>query len=127
MLALRDWLYRSDEQARDTWCWLTSPSGPRASGKMLGRVLRVYQRAQTGSKVIVAFEPPVNPQDTWWPGQCPKKGTWVLVAAHLWQPPGTHSGHPVWWIDQVAGVWPGNLERRAARFERLQAQGPLGP
>jgi len=97
-----------------------------------GYVIRIYQRAATGSKVLVDFGDTVGVQDTWWPKTCPEVGSWVLVYVHLWLPPGTHSDEPVLWVDS----WESQLRKvalkRALRYqarldrERLRAGSKAG-
>ncbi len=112
---------RRDERAWRTWGELTTQR--RAPGQMVGQVSHVYQHAKRGSKAIVDFGPGLGRLDTWWPGSRPKLGQWVLVRAHRWTPPGTHSGTYVWWIDGVDGIWPADLRTRAERFAKRRVAG----
>jgi hypothetical protein len=87
-------------------------------GLISGRVVRTYQRARRGSKVVVDFGPPVGVQDTWWPRMAPPRGRFVFVEAHFWPGGGTHSGGPVIWIDRWDSTAPGDVLKRARRHER---------
>ncbi|MHB1773384.1 MAG: hypothetical protein ACYCST_16920 [Acidimicrobiales bacterium] len=119
------WLFRRsrrrDEGSWRTWRSMSAlpppPLRPWSNSLVFGQVVWVTQRARRGTKVNVHFVQ-IGMQDTWWPWQCPRKGTWVLVRAHLWVPPGTHSGRDVWWIDSTEGAWPRSLARQARRHER---------
>lgn len=96
---------------------------------MLGVVGRSYQRARRGTKVWVHFGSYHGQRDTWWEGRRPPaRGTYVVVVAHVWNPPGTHSGREVIWIDQVIDVlspwlvWRGR--RHARRLARRDSPDP---
>jgi len=99
--------------------------------RMAGRVVRIYQHARRGSKAVVDFGPVVGLQDTWWEHKRPPVGNWVIVQAHLWLPPGTHSEQQVFWIDQweswAAGDTPMRAQRHQRRMEKETAsQGATG-
>lgn len=85
---------------------------------MAGRVVRVYQRARRGSKVIVDFGPALGHQDTWWEFKQPPVGVWVVVHAHYWDSPETHSGEYVLWIDHWESWAPGDVQMRALRHQQ---------
>lgn len=89
---------------------------------MAGLVERIYQRARSGTKVIVDFGDQAGSWDTWWPNRVPLLNRWVLVKGRLWTPPGTHSGEPVIYIVAWLNEWPGDIVRRAQRHERRQAK-----
>lgn len=86
--------------------------------RMAGRVVRIYQRARRGSKAVVDFGPMVGLQDTWWEHKRPPVGSWVIVHAHLWLPPGTHSEQQVFWIDHWESWAEGDTPMRARRHQR---------
>jgi hypothetical protein len=86
--------------------------------RMAGRVVRIYQRARRGSKAVVDFGPVVGMQDTWWEAARPPVGHWVIVHAHLWLPPGTHSEEQVLWVDHWESWASGDVPMRARRHQR---------
>jgi hypothetical protein len=98
-------------------------------GWMAGQVVKVYQRARTGMKAVVDFRG-YGQLDTWWPARWYPPGTLVRVQAHKWMPPGTHSGQPVWWVDEIATLIPPRRVAEAELFARKMAAGkrqPTGP
>jgi hypothetical protein len=113
---------QGDEQAWHAWQRLAPymncpppPAGPRGqSAIMLGKVQQVYQNGRRGDKAMVNFGI-AGVWDTWWEGMRPRSGNWVLVSVHLWIPPGTHSGQPVLWVDNLYEAHPGDLAMRAER------------
>jgi hypothetical protein len=113
---------QDDEQAWYAWQRLAPysnspppPPGPRGqSVMMLGKVQQVYQNGRRGDKAMVNFGN-AGVWDTWWEGMRPRSGDWVLVSVHLWTPPGTHSGQPVLWVDNLYEAHPGDLTMRAER------------
>jgi hypothetical protein len=117
--------WRRDEYAWRVWQEVEpliprhapSPGGPTL---MAGRVVRIYQRARRGSKAVVNFGPAVGALDTWWEHARPPVGKWVIVHAHPWFPPGTHSGQMVLWVDHWQSWAPGDTETRARRHQRRQ-------
>jgi hypothetical protein len=117
------WRRRGDEKAWHVWQRLEPyanapvPRGERESAPLLGHVQRVYQHGRRGDKAVVNFGA-AGIWDTWWEGMRPRARSWVLVAVHLWLPPGTHSGEPVLWIDQCYEEHSGNLNERANRYAR---------
>jgi hypothetical protein len=116
------WRRRGDEQAWHTWQRLepyANAPRPQAgqrgqSTTLLGYVQGVYQHGRRGDKAMVDFGS-AGVWDTWWEGMRPLPRTWVLVAVHVWMPPGTHSGQAVLWIDDRHEQHPGNLVKRANR------------
>lgn len=86
--------------------------------RMAGRVLRIHQRARRGNKALVDFGSVIGTQDTWWEHLRPPVGNWVIVHAHLWLPPGTHSGNQVLWIDRWESWAAGDTPKRARRHQR---------
>jgi hypothetical protein len=115
-----------DAEAWARWGQLTSrwrTGGYPGSQPAFGRVVRVYQHARSGTKALMDFGAHGR-RDTWWPlglGR-PRSGMWLALRGHMWVPPGTHSGKPVLWIDQVLGVYPPDLAKRAQRHERRLAR-----
>ncbi|HWB68867.1 MAG TPA: hypothetical protein VG518_02720 [Solirubrobacterales bacterium] len=112
-----------DEHAWGVWLGiepLVPTSFPEAGEHklMAGRVMRVYQRARRGTKATVHFGPVVGVQDTWWPLMTPPVGRWVVVRAHLWLPPGTHSEQHVIWIEHWESWADGDVNLRALRHQR---------
>jgi hypothetical protein len=115
--------WRADEHAWRVWQNLA----PRVPGSLsdlewgkpvAGRVFRVYQRAQRGTKAVVHFGDSVGLQDTWWEAMRPAPNQWVVVRTHLWFPPGTHSGSHVVWIDGWESWAAGDVYLRAMRHQR---------
>lgn len=86
--------------------------------RMAGRVIRIYQRARRGSKALVHFGPVLGLQDTWWEHKRPPVDSWVIVRAHLWLPPGTHSEQQVFWIDEWESWAEGDIRMQALRHQR---------
>jgi len=86
--------------------------------RMAGRVIRIYQHARRGSKALVDFGPAVGTQDTWWENARPPVGHWVIIHAHLWLPPGTHSEEQVLWVDHWESWASGDVFGRARRHQR---------
>ena len=121
--------WRADERAWETWQNLAPlvPSSFAAldSGQpVAGRVSRIYQQAQRGTKAVVHFGLAVGPQDTWWEQMRPVTNQWVVVRTHLWFPPGTHSGQHVVWINGWESRAAGDVYTRALRHERrLEKEG----
>lgn len=123
------WNRSGDERAWHTWQRLAPYADvppPRAglrgeSTTMFGYVRSVYQHGRRGDKAMVDFGG-AGVWDTWWEGMRPLSRTWVLVAVHVWLPPGTHSGKPVLWIDAWDEQHPGNLAKRADRHGRRLAR-----
>lgn len=127
LMGLLDRRHRHDE---DAWRELSEASAVPADwdfsdrAPMFGRVGEIYQHAHRGTKAVVHFGPRLGPQDTWWPYSAPPTtGSAVLVRAHLWRPPGTHSGEHVWWIDALEQTWAPGLSKRAERHEKRVAAG----
>ena len=115
--------WRRDEHAWRVWLGiepLIPVSFPELGEDklMAGRITRVYQRARRGTKAVVDFGPVVGTQDTWWPLMRPPVGRWVVVRAHLWLPPGTHSERHVIWIEHWASWAEGDVRLRALRHQR---------
>jgi hypothetical protein len=115
--------WRRDEYASRVWQGIDPliPArfpNPLEVMRMAGRVSRVYQRARRGSKVLVDFGPALGTQDTWWERMRPPVNNWVVVHAHLWLPPGTHSERPVLWVDHWESWAPGDTRMRALRHQR---------
>ncbi|HEU5105979.1 MAG TPA: hypothetical protein VFU11_09070 [Solirubrobacterales bacterium] len=95
-----------------------SETDPPEVMRMAGRVIRIYQHARRGSKALVDFGPAVGIQDTWWEDARPPVGHWVIVHAHLWLPPGTHSEGQVLWVDHWESWASGEVLVQARRHER---------
>jgi hypothetical protein len=95
-----------------------SETDPPEVMRMAGRVVRIYQHARRGSKALVDFGPAVGTQDTWWEDARPPVGHWVIVHAHLWLPPGTHSEGQVLWVDRWESWASGDVHLRAGRHQR---------
>jgi len=121
--------WRRDEQAWRAWQEIEpaiptrlpepwSEIDPPEVMRMAGRVIRIYQHARRGSKTLVDFGPVVGTQDTWWEDARPPIGHWVLVHAHLWLPPGTHSERQVLWVDHWESWASGDVPTRARRHQR---------
>lgn len=131
--------WRRDEHAWRVWQGIGPsiparlPDAPRFGWgdpeilRMTGRVVRIYQRARRGSKALVDFGAEIGMQDTWWEHMRPPVGSWVVVHAHLWLLPGTHSGEHVLWVDHWESWAPGDTWIRAQRhqhkLEKEQARG----
>lgn len=114
---------RRDEYAWGAWQGLEPLIPARFPGEwermsMAGRVVRVYQRAHRGTKALVYFGSALGTQDTWWPYMRPPVKDWVVVQAHLWLPPGTHSEQQVLWVDKWESWAPGDTQARALRHQR---------
>jgi hypothetical protein len=121
--------WRADEYAWRVWQNL-APLVPASfadlgSGQpVAGRVYRVYQQAQRGTKAVVHFGDAVGLQDTWWEKMRPPTNQWVVVRTHLWFPPGTHSEQHVVWVDGWESRAAGDVYVRALRHERrLEKEG----
>jgi hypothetical protein len=91
---------------------------PREVMRMAGRVIRIYQHARRGSKALIDFGLAVGTQDTWWEDARPPVGHWVIVHAHLWLPPGTHSEGQVLWVDHWESWASGDVPMRARRHQQ---------
>jgi hypothetical protein len=114
---------RRDEHAWGVWQGIEPLIPVRFPGEwekmsMAGRVVRVYQRARRGTKALVYFGSVLGTQDTWWPYMRPPVKNWVVVQAHLWLPPGTHSEQQVLWVDSYESWVPGDTQMRALRHQR---------
>jgi hypothetical protein len=127
---------RRDAEAYQIWrqvsAWTDPPTLPptgrrdwRATSTqpMVGWVThsRVFAR---GTKAFVDFGRHLGTQDTWWPRDVgiPAPRTYVVVCAHLWRPPGTHSGDNVLWIDECRSTIPARIVKRANRHVRRQRE-----
>ena len=120
---------RRDAEAYEVWqrvvAWTDPPALPAGwphattTGPMAGRVTQCQTYAR-GSKAFVHFGRHLDTQDTWWPRTVgvPAPGSYVVVSAHLWAPPGTHSGRDVLWIDEWHWAVPARTVRRADRYAR---------
>lgn len=129
--------WRADEHAWRVWQEVEpliparfpeagEPGHPSEVLRMAGRVVRIYQRARRGNKALVHFGPVVGLQDTWWEHQRPPVDSWVIVHAHRWLPPGTHSGQQVFWIDEWESWAEGDIRMRALRHQRrMEKEGTL--
>lgn len=115
--------WRRDEHAWRVWQGLA----PMLPGElpypweiklMTGRVVRNYQPARRGTKAVMDFGAAVGMQDTWWPRMRPPVGTWVVIRARLWEPPGTHSEQNVLWVESWESWAPGDVWTRASRHEK---------
>jgi hypothetical protein len=125
---------RMDAAAWESWQYVESLRPrelPPVVGSMLmaGRVSRIYQNARGGTKALVDFGAPLGVQDTWWEQMRPPLNVWVVVEAHLWLPPGTHSEQHVLWVDRWDSTLSSSQLKRALRhnvrlgkLERAQAQ-----
>jgi hypothetical protein len=115
--------WRRDEYAWRVWQELAPlipnrlPEGWERMS-MAGEVVRVYQRARRGTKALVYFGSAVGTRDTWWPHAHPPRKSWVVITAHIWLPPGTHSGREVLWVDGWEVRASVDVQRRALRHER---------
>jgi hypothetical protein len=123
--------WRRDEYAWRVWQNIeplipVTPFFSEESTRMAGRLVRIYQRARRGSKATVDFGAAAGIHDTWWEFTRPPEGSWVVVHAHPWYPPGTHSGGMVLWIDHWESWARGDTNRRALRhqlrLERIAAR-----
>lgn len=121
--------WRADEHAWRVWQEVEpliparfpeagEPGRPSEVQRMAGRVVRIYQHARRGSKALVHFGPVLGLQDTWWEHKRPPVDSWVIVHAHLWLPPGTHSEQQVLWIDEWESWADGDIRMRALRHQR---------
>jgi hypothetical protein len=115
--------WRRDEHAWSVWQGIeplipTSFPGEWEKMSMAGRVVRVYQHAHRGTKALVYFGSVLGTQDTWWPYMRPRVEQWVIVQAHLWLPPGTHSEQQVLWVDKWESWATGDTQIRALRHRR---------
>ena len=115
--------WRRDEYAWRAWQEI-EPLIP-ARLPMLGRKAGDWeeQRARRGNKALVDFGSVIGTQDTWWEHMRPPVGHWVIVHAHLWLPPGTHSGYQVLWIDRWESWAAGDTPKRARRHKRRVERG----
>lgn len=115
--------WRRDEHAWGVWQNIEPLVDASLPGEwerkwLAGRVVRVHQRARRGTKALVYFGSTLGTQDTGWPFMRPPKKKWVVVEAHLWLPPGTHSGRQVLWIDRWESWAPADTQIRALRHQR---------
>jgi hypothetical protein len=115
--------WRRDEHAWGVWQGIEPLIPGRFPGewevmRMAGRVVRIYQHARRGSKALVDFGSALGTQDTWWEHARPPVGNWIVIHAHLWLPPGTHSDEHVLWVDHWESWAPGDTQMRALRHQR---------
>jgi hypothetical protein len=131
----------ADEHAWTSWRRVEAirahrPSRPEHSHSAAGLVqpgIEYLPGARTpGTKAFVDLGPHVVTHDTYWPTAVgtPPVGSWVVLKGHIWDRD-THSGGPVFWVEQCLEILPRSVadaaRRHEARATRLRSDAPQPP
>jgi hypothetical protein len=114
-----------DERAWHLWQQLRSGEGVgRTPGRWTLLQVRSHrQRARTGLKAYVSFEPSTELYAAWFPGDWPAVGTHLLVWGHIWDDlPRTHHSEAVFWIDSVSLRADGRVPAYWQRHQRRRVR-----